>query len=509
MATSGVKRIKISTIDREGYNNSSKFLDLEELVINHPKGIDDINDIGVSGSNILGGPTSYPITNTRQNVNDFLFTIVPTSQNNNLTQTIIPDIAVYATSSNVSTTSVNNVITVLNNRQSQTNAIFTTSEVQWVGNWKRLYFPTASSSNVAGWFENYEFPATPQANLSLFLIKDIPTTQYRIRVHGKIHRSGLTSPLTQSLYCMVSDYQPQDYLTTNYAIFPTLRSIQNPVFPLGYQLQSSLISASNGQDQNIDFDFIVTQSYSRILNKPIGPTYGPTRYTFGASLPISTPNWSISLAAGTGSTSNSELYISRSGLFLEITPYPTTSLVPTIDIINSSSVPYNATKLYGGNIFPFAGVSWSVIVPEFTTGIAEASLTVGNIDTWVKAGYISAYSIINFPSNSFYNTNSTYKGFRVASLLTTSSYIPLVDTDENYAISEFNPLINNVDLSPQSVFYYDLDYSNGMSTPVNLPQVNQGSAEKARINDSNYSRESWNNIRYRGSRVTSPGINKT
>jgi hypothetical protein len=494
MATSGVKRIKISTIDREGYNNSSKFLDLEELVINHPKGIDDINGIGVSGSNILGGPTSYPITNTRQNVNDFLFTIVPTSQNNNLTQTITPDITVYATSSDIATLSNN--ITVLTTRQTQNNASFSSPEVQWTGHWKSLSFPTVTD-NVAGWF-----------NGTNFYLKDIPTTQYRVKIHGKIRRAGVLGPATQSLYCMISDYSPSDALGS----YPFNPPVVNQFFPLGYQLQSTLISASNAQDQNVNFDFIVTQSYSRILNKPIGPSYGPTTYTLGGTTTTQTPFWRFYLGVGTASVSNqpiSELYISRSGLFLEITPYPTTSLAPTIDIINSSSVSYNTTKLYGGNIFPFAGVSWSVIVPEFTTGIAEASLTVGNIDTWVKAGYISAYSITNFPSNSFYNTNSTYKGFRVASLLTTSSYIPLVDTDENYATSEFNPLINNVDLSPQSVFYYDLDYSNGMSTPVNLPQVNQGSAEKARINDSNYSRESWNNIRYRGSRVTSPGINKT
>lgn len=494
MATSGVKKIKISTIDREGYDNSSKFLDLEELIINHPKGIDDINNIGVSGSNILGGPTSYPITNTRQNTNDFLFTIVPTSQNSNLTQTITPDIAVYATSSNIATPFNN--IPVLTTRLTQNNANFSSPEVQWSGGWKGIPFPTYSG-NGAGWWDG-----------TTFYLKDIPTTQYRVKIHGKIRRVGTSGPTTQSLYCMVADDIEN---TLNIGFLQNYPSL-NRFLPLGYQLQSTLISASNAQDQNVNFDFIVTQSYSRILNKPIGPSYGTTKYTLGGTTTTQTPFWKFYLGVGTASVDNqpySELYISRSGLFLEITPYPTTSLAPTIDIINSSSVSYNDTKLYGGNIFPFAGVSWSVIVPEFTTGIAEASLTVGDIDTWVKAGYISAYSITNFPSNSFYNTNSTYKGFRVASLLTTSSYIPLVDTDENYAISEFNPLINNVDLSPQSIFYYDLDYSNGMSTPVNLPQVNQGSAEKARINDSNYSRESWNNIRYRGSRVTSPGINKT
>ena len=499
MATSGVKRIKISSIDREGNDNSSKFLDLEEIIINHPKGIDDINNIGVSGSNILGGPTSYPITNTRQNVDNFLFSTVPTTQNSNLTQTIIPDIVVYATSSNVITTDTTNNIRCLDTRQAQSNPNFLSPEVQWAGNWTQLKFPiTSSNSNQARWYDTAS---------GYFYLKDIPSSQFKVKIYGTVRRAG-TSPLpaTSSLYCLVSDTGGSSLDT--YDNIPTI----NQIFPLGYlPPQSILISASNGQNQNVNFEFIVTQSYSRILNKPIGPSYGTTTYTLGYSLTVTEPKWSFYFGMGTGSSlfSATDLYISRSGLFLEITPYPTSSTAPTIDIINTSSVSYSATKLYAGDIFTYAGVDWIVIVPEFTTGVAEASLTVGNIDTWVKAGYISAYNITNFPSNSFYNSNSIYRGFRAASLLTTSSYIPLVDTDENYATSEFNPLINNVDISPQSSFYYDLDYSNGMSIPINLPQVNQGSAEKARVNDSNYSRESWNNIRYRGSRVTSPGINKT
>lgn len=500
MATSGVKRIKISSIDREGNDNSSKFLDLEEIIINHPKGIDDINNIGVSGSNILGGPTSYPITNTRQNVGNFLFSTVPTTQNSNLTQTIIPDIVVYATSSNVITTDTTNNITCLDTRQTQSNPNFLSPEVQWVGGWKLLKFPiTSSNSNQARWYDTAS---------GYFYLRDIPSSQFKVKIYGTVRRAGTTTlPATSSLYCLVSDTGG-----SNLDLYDNIPTIVNQTFPLGYlPPQSILISASNNQNQNVNFEFIVTQSYSRILNKPIGPSYGTTTYTLGFSSTVTEPKWGFYFGMGTGSSINpaTDLYISRSGLFLEITPYPTSSTAPTIDIINTSSVFYSDIKLYAGNIFTYAGVDWIVIVPEFTTGIAEASLTVGNLDTWVKEGYISAYNITNFPSNSFYNSNSTYKGFRAASLLTTSSYIPLVDTVENYAISEFNPLINNVDISPQSSFYYDLDYSNGMSTPVNLPQVNQGSAEKARVNDSNYSRESWNNIRYRGSRVTSPGINKT
>lgn len=498
MATSGVKRIKISSIDREGNDNSSKFLDLEEIIINHPKGIDDINNIGVSGSNILGGSTPYSITNTRQNVNNFLFTTIPTTQNSTLTQTITPDLSVYATfSGDYPTTTFN--IGVLTTKQNQSNASFRSPEVQWDGNWYSLPF-TQNPSNPLGWL-------TPAG--TSFQIKDIPPHQFKIKIYGKITRIGSSTPPTQSLYALISDYGASAGVLNFYSSNP---SLFNSIFPLGYlPPQSILISASNGQDQNINFEFIVTQSYSRILNKPIGPSYGPTTYTLGGSSTATFPSWYFYLGASTGSVGsvNSELFVSTSGLFLEITPYPPSTIAPTVDIMNTSSVSYSSTKLYAGNVFTYAGVDWIVIVPEFTTGVAEASLTVGNIDTWVKAGYISAYNITNFPSNSFYNTNSIYKGFRAASLLTTSSYIPLIDTDENYNTSEFNPLINNVDIPQQSNIFYDLDYSNGISSPLNLTQINQGSAEKAKIDDSNYSRNSWIHSRYKGSRITSPGINQT
>jgi hypothetical protein len=694
MATQGIKRIKISSIDKEGNQNKLRLLNLENLIIDHPKGINDINNIGISGSGIIGGPASYIIDNIRQNEYDYLYTTTPNSVINNITQNRVPNITVYSTSS------VSESIKVFTNRINSSSKNFFSNEYQWaIPSGGFLRFPTSSSGNIAGWWDGNKFS-----------LKEIPNTQYRFNISGHLTRvSGSGLSVTQSVYCVIYDAGVTNTLVSS--------SFNQASSGLGYIKQPVIVSASFNSSQSVEWDIIVTQSYSRILNKPLGPTYGNTYYTLGNDILFTTepPEWRIAIISDKASVNNSsisDLIVSPNNpLKLEINLYPTTSVasdtynnpIPLLytgsfqtsyvknltsntsgsgwsvvfngivsgtnsyiypdDIsLNSSSIAsssffkdylsssvasidgkqlltwtnigsldlelsfqffiknivyYNTTspgalsrsplyefsfhKLdnnnnvittssYNGldysltqqlalylasglktipsssvftlspgekfiskitllptnslginNTYPFSftggnvasstytweiysspqqtfqagntfnafGVDWIVLPSYFIPGISSSSLGINNINDWVQNGYISAYNIINFPYNSFYNENFSYKGFRISSLITTSSLIPLIDTTENYLVSEFNPLINNVDIYPKSNIYYDLDYSNGMSSPTNLPQVIQTTATKASINDSNYSRESWNNIRYRGSRVTSPGINKT
>ena len=695
MATSGIKKIKISSIDKEGNQNKLKLLNLENLIINHPKGINDINNIGISGSNIIGGPTSYIINNIRQNEFDYLYTTTPNSIVNSITQNRIPNINIYATSSGGEN------IKVFSNRINSSSKHFFSNEYQWaIPSGGFLRFTTSSSGNVDGWWDGDKFS-----------LKEIPNTQYKFNIRGDLIRvSGSGLSVTQSVYCIIYDAGVVNSLSGT--------TFSQDLAGLGYIKSPILISASYNSSQSVEWDIIVTQSYSRVLNKPLGPTYGNTYYNLGNNIPFTTssPEWRVAVLSNKASINNSsisDLQISNTNpLKLTIELYPNNNIASSVynnpvtinytgsipsfytkslntgantsgsgwsivfngivsgtnkfiypdDIsLNSSSLassslynnylsssiatidgrqlltwtnigsselnlsfafwiknivyfntttPGSATRspLYSlsfhkldnnnnvistssyngldynqlhqlaqypnpgiltipssstfslspnekfitkislleendfaintypfnipfgnvtssaytwaiyadslqtfqaGNVFNAFGVDWMVLPKTFTPGIMSSSLTPSNIDNWVKSSYISAYNIVNFPYNSFYNLNSNYKGFQIAGLSTTSSLVPLIDTTENYLISEFNPLINNVDSYAKSNVYYDLDYSNGMSTPINLTQVNQGSAEKAGVNDSNYSRESWNNIRYRGSRVTSPGINQT
>ena len=81
-------------------------------------------------------------------------------------------------------------------------------------------------------------------------------------------------------------------------------------------------------------------------------------------------------------------------------------------------------------------------------------------------------------------------------------------TTANYDNSDFNPLINNaVDIRKSST-YQDIDYNQGALVPVNFDFLISGSAQKAEVQDSNYTLARHINPRYNGSRTTSLKLNE-
>lgn len=99
------------------------------------------------------------------------------------------------------------------------------------------------------------------------------------------------------------------------------------------------------------------------------------------------------------------------------------------------------------------------------------------------------------------------------------SVIPFKNTDwVNNNVSEVNiyydPNIisnnvieNNVGNSRLSIIYQDIDYSSNMVTPINFNLLSTNEANRAPIQDSNYSKKSWRNSRYDGTRVSSIDFN--
>ncbi|MDA7649007.1 hypothetical protein N8580_01595, partial [Akkermansiaceae bacterium] len=72
-----------------------------------------------------------------------------------------------------------------------------------------------------------------------------------------------------------------------------------------------------------------------------------------------------------------------------------------------------------------------------------------------------------------------------------------------------DPSLNNVSNTRKSLIYQDVDYSTNAVTPVNYDLLKSNSALKAPIQDSNYTKKSWINSRYRGTRVSSLDFNTT
>jgi hypothetical protein len=67
-------------------------------------------------------------------------------------------------------------------------------------------------------------------------------------------------------------------------------------------------------------------------------------------------------------------------------------------------------------------------------------------------------------------------------------------------------LIDNAEESITSNIFMDIDYSQNPLIPVNQNLLINGSADRAPVQDSNYTSKAWSNIRYNGSRYNSINI---
>jgi hypothetical protein len=96
-------------------------------------------------------------------------------------------------------------------------------------------------------------------------------------------------------------------------------------------------------------------------------------------------------------------------------------------------------------------------------------------------------------------TPTTFNGS--SSLTILDPYIP------NFDYNEYNPLLDNADIPQTSVFFMDVDYSQNPVIPVNQELILDGGADRAQVQDSNYTSYSWSGIRYNGSKNNSVKFN--
>jgi hypothetical protein len=85
-----------------------------------------------------------------------------------------------------------------------------------------------------------------------------------------------------------------------------------------------------------------------------------------------------------------------------------------------------------------------------------------------------------------------------------SSSLIMFDPDQiNFDYNDYNPLLGNAETPQYSTIWMDVDYSQNPLTPVNFDLIISGTADRAFVQDSNYSSKAWSNLRYNGSRTNS------
>lgn len=79
-----------------------------------------------------------------------------------------------------------------------------------------------------------------------------------------------------------------------------------------------------------------------------------------------------------------------------------------------------------------------------------------------------------------------------------------IDFDYN----DYNALFGNAESPQFSSQFMDVDYTSTFTSPVNFDLIISGTADKAQVQDSNYSSQAWSNIRYNGVRSNSSDFNR-
>ena len=73
----------------------------------------------------------------------------------------------------------------------------------------------------------------------------------------------------------------------------------------------------------------------------------------------------------------------------------------------------------------------------------------------------------------------------------------------DFEYNDYNALYGNAEIPQISTVFMDVDYSEGLTAPVNFDLIISGTADKAYVQDSNYASSAWSNLRYKGVKYNS------
>jgi hypothetical protein len=164
----------------------------------------------------------------------------------------------------------------------------------------------------------------------------------------------------------------------------------------------------------------------------------------------------------------------------------------------------------GKTLYDFTGLTSTVYIPISGSGILTPNIIFGESYSPIENSYYIA---------TIYNSDNTGTGdvtLRNFNLQFITSSSPFVGSSSlvlfapgtiNFDYNDYNPLLNNVDIPQYSTVWMDVDYSQNPLVPVNFDLIIAGIADRAFVQDSNYSSKAWSNIRYNGSKTTSYRIN--
>ena len=159
----------------------------------------------------------------------------------------------------------------------------------------------------------------------------------------------------------------------------------------------------------------------------------------------------------------------------------------SVDSLTTSFLPYTSSFVINPNLNAFSGdrspiETYKIVVSGSSDVSSTGIVTIQNLRL-----IISQSTSPNSPSSSLTIFNPEF-----------------LDWDYN----DYNALFGNAETPQFSSQLMDVDYTSTFTTPINFDLIISGTADRAQVQDSNYSSQAWSNIRYDGVKSNSPDFNQ-
>jgi hypothetical protein len=343
----------------------------------------------------------------------------------------------------------------------------------------------------------------------------------------KIHKQDCNGNNNEFVLDQVTNLRIQYPSSVNFINYNVIARTEYPTYYL-YQLeQNSIDSLGTGIYTEVK-NYFFSASYSGSLNIPI----------LGPPFDIDSINEDNFLAA---------LYTSFNGSINQTIVRPTTGsypnnidgwLPPSSSIIGNSLNYFNTSSgfiQYENTPNIRINLSASVNITQQTTPFIFTFIS--SIRGWISGSSIEQSSIDETGSYFISASLTPLQGEKIAPVIwknssgasnllwnaasfsstqsispTASLCVPVAPepyiTEPNFYNSDQNALLNDVSENRKSNFHQDIDYNSGQLTPTNFDLLISGSAQRAQVQDSNYTTARHIIPRYEGSKSTSQYLNK-
>jgi len=168
----------------------------------------------------------------------------------------------------------------------------------------------------------------------------------------------------------------------------------------------------------------------------------------------------------------------------------------TTAVANGFSIVKNENVEFNDSNYLTAVNSWAGGNFDFTLYLTSSFQILEND----QIGFVTTSLIGATTITKFYVSMSLYD----ATPFNASPSLILYDPDSiNFDYNDYNPLLDNAETPQYSTTWMDVDYSQNPLVPINFGLIISGTADRAFVQDSNYSSKAWSNLRYNGSRTNS------